>query len=278
MKSRPCLVCGGSDFLPYYKGLIKCESCDFVTADLDIEGLDLSTIYGKDYFAGNEYVDYIQDKESLQDNFRERLKSILKYKDSGYLIDVGCAYGFFLDLAKEFFQVKGYEICQDAVDFARRMSLAVECRDFPEEDIPHDSVDVITLWDVIEHLAEPQRYVVQANRVLRHNGLLCITTGDLGSLNARLRKEKWRMIHLPTHLHYFSKETLRMLLENNGFRIVREEYVPMTRSVRQIAYSILMLGKRKHASLFVLLERSGIARLKFTLNLRDILFVIAEKI
>lgn len=271
-------MCGGSDFLPYYGGLIKCESCDFVTADIDIEDLDLLTIYGKDYFVGNEYVDYIQDKEILQDNFRERLKRILKHKNHGCLIDVGCAYGFFLDLAKEFFQVKGYEICQDAVDFARRMSLDVESRDFSAEPIAHNSVGVITMWDVIEHLAEPQRYVAQASRVLTRGGLLCITTGDIGSMNARLRKEKWRMIHPPTHLHYFSKGTLRMLLVNNGFQIVREEYVPMTRSVRQIAYSILMLGSKKHPSLFALLERTGILRLKFTLNLRDILFVIAVKI
>jgi len=272
-----CLVCYKSIFKPYLKGLIKCEFCGFVTVDLNIDELDFSKIYEKEYFFGNEYIDYIQDRDVLRSNFRKRLKSIMKYKNNGYLVEVGCAYGFFLELAKEYFEVKGYEICQDAVNFARGLFLDIECSDFSKANIPKNSVDIVTMWDVIEHLAKPHLYVRQSNYILKQNGLLCITTGDIGSFNAKLRKEKWRMIHPPTHLHYFSKDTLRLLLEKNGFQIVHEEYIGISRSVRQIAYSILMLGKNKYANLFNILEKLKLTNLKFSLNLRDIIFVIAKK-
>jgi 2-polyprenyl-3-methyl-5-hydroxy-6-metoxy-1,4-benzoquinol methylase len=262
--------------VPYFKGLLKCKSCNFITTDLDIDASDIQKIYGEKYFFGNEYVDYIKDKEILQSNFRTRLKSILEYKNDGLLVEVGCAYGFFLDLAKQYFEVKGYEICKDAVDYAKGLSLDVESGDFLKANIPESSVDVITMWDLIEHLVEPQKYVALAKNILKHDGLLCITTGDISSLNARLRREKWRMIHPPTHLHYFSRDTLKLLLEKNGFKIVHEEYIGMTRSLRQIAYSILMLGQKKHTKLFNILESLKLSDLKFSLNLRDIIFVIAK--
>ena len=277
MRGKSCLLCDSSEIVPYFKGLLKCKSCNFITTDLEIDTSDIQKIYEKNYFLGNEYVDYIKDKEILQSNFRKRLESILEYKNNGLLVEVGCAYGFFLDLAKKYFEVKGYEICKDAVDYAKALSLDVESSDFLKANMPGSSVDVIALWDVIEHLLEPQRYVALAKDILKHDGILCITTGDISSLNARLRGEKWRMIHPPTHLHYFSRDNLRLLLEKNGFKIVREEYISLTRSLRQIAYSILMLGKNKHTKLFNMLDSFKISHLKFSFNLRDIIFVIAKK-
>jgi SAM-dependent methyltransferase len=277
MRGRLCLLCDSAEIVPYFRGLLKCKSCNFITTDLEIDASEIRKIYQKNYFFGNEYVDYIRDKEILQSNFRKRLKSILKYKDSGFLVEVGCAYGFFLDLARQYFEVKGYEICKDAVDYAKGLSLDVESGDFLKAKMLENSVDIIALWDVIEHLLEPQRYVSLAKDVLKHDGLLCITTGDISSLNARLRGGKWRMIHPPTHLHYFSRNNLKLLLEKNGFRIVHEEYISTTRSLRQIAYSVLMLGQNKHTKLFNLLERLKLSHMRISLNLRDIIFVIARK-
>jgi len=262
---------------PYFKGLVRCQNCNFVTTDVNLDASDIQALYGKGYFFGEEYVDYIKDKEILQINFQKRLKRILEYKRGGDLIEIGCAYGFFLDLARRYFNVKGYEISEDAAKYAQGLSLDVESRDFLKADVPKNSVDIIAMWDVIEHLFEPQKYVELARKVLRPGGLLCITTGDIESLNASLRGEKWRMIHPPTHLHYFSRDTLRLLLEKNGFTIEHEGYIGMTRSLRQIAYSILMLGGNKHARLFTMLERLKITDLSFSLNLRDIIFVIAKK-
>lgn len=277
MQNKLCLVCGKSKIGPHLQGLLKCESCGFVTANLTMDELNFNKIYGREYFFGNEYVDYVQDKKVLQRNFKKRIKSILKYKRNGFLVDVGCAYGFFLEVAKEYFEVKGYEICQDAVDFARSSSLDVVCDDFSKAYIPKNSMDVITMWDVIEHLPDPQSYVVKSNAILKQNGLLCITTGDIGSFNARLRKQKWRMLHPPTHLYYFSKETLRLFLEKNGFQILQEEYISLSRSIRQIAYSVLMSGKKKHGNLYKLLEKLYFTQFKLSLNLRDIIYVIAAK-
>ena len=277
MQNSSCLVCNNPNFLPYLKGLLKCTSCGFVTTDLKLDKEDMKRIYGKEYFFGNEYVDYKKDKDILQKNFLNRLKTIANYKKGGSLVEVGCAYGFFLELAKKYFSVKGFEICQDAVDFAKGLSLDVESRDFVSAEILKSSVDVVAMWDVVEHLIDPRLYIAKANYILKQDGLLCITTGDIGSLNARIRKEKWRMIHPPTHLHYFSKDTLRLLLEKNGFQIVHQEYISVVRSVKQIAYSLLMLGENRYATLFKVLEKIKLTNLQFSINLRDVVLVVAKK-
>ncbi len=275
--ANECLVCSGTGFSPCFKGLKKCVSCNFVTTAGEFSEAELRKLYGEDYFFGSEYVDYLKDRRVLQGNFKGRLKKILEFKRGGSLVEIGCAYGFFLDLAKDYFKVKGYEISAVAADYARGMGLDVETSDFSRAEMEPGSADVVVMWDVIEHLMHPDRHIKKAAWVLKEGGLLCMTTGDIESLNARFRKDRWRLIHPPTHLHYFSRRTLGLLMERNGFETIHSGYIGVSRSMRQIAYSILVLGGKKYARQFSLLEKTGMLDFVFTLNLRDIMFVIARK-
>lgn len=275
-QNHSCLVCDHSNLIPYLRGLLKCVSCGFVTVDLKLNQEDLKGIYGKEYFFGNEYVDYKRDKDILQNNFSRRLKTITKYKKGGSLVEVGCAYGFFLELAKKYFDVKGFEICQDAVDFAKGLSLDVENCDFAKADILKSSIDVVTMWDVIEHLADPQLYISKANYILTQGGLLCITTGDIGSINAQIRREKWRLIHPPTHIHYFSRKTLALLLHKHGFDVVYNKYCGFSRSIDNICYNIFVLRK-KVPWIYNLMRGTGMTAVNLYLNLYDIMYLIARK-
>lgn len=132
------------------------------------------------------------------------------------------------------------------------------------------------MWDVIEHLERPDLFIAHIARLSRPGSLLYITTGDIGSPVARVRGRKWRMIHPPTHVHYFSRPTLERLLVNHGFRVVDVRTVGVARSFRQILYSILVLrmGRIK--------AYNALARLLpptwgFTLNVFDIIQAVAEK-
>ena len=69
--------------------------------------------------------------------------------------------------------------------------------DFLSEDFGGRRFDVICMWDTIEHLAKPDEFLARAASLLIPNGLLYLTTGDIGSWNARWRKEAWRQIHPP---------------------------------------------------------------------------------
>jgi hypothetical protein len=111
---------------------------------------------------------------------------------------------------------------------------------------------------------------------MQPGALVAITTGDIDSLNARLRKAHWRLIHPPTHLHYFSKKTLTRLLNNYGFDVIYMRYCGFYRSFDNAAYNILVLRYKK-PGLYKLLKKTGLTRFDFYLDLHDIVYVIGRK-
>jgi hypothetical protein len=106
--------------------------------------------------------------------------------------------------------------------------------------------------------------------------LVAITTGDIGSLNARLQKGRWRLIHPPTHLHYFTRQSLTRLLDRCGFRVVHVEYSGVYRSARGMVHNLVSLGWRA-PRLGAWLGRAVPARLDVYMNLYDIMYIVAER-
>jgi SAM-dependent methyltransferase len=151
---------------------------------------------------------------------------------------------------------------------------------FPRWSLPQGAFDVVCMWDTIEHLPGPARFVSRAAEALRPGGHLFLTTGDIGSLNARLRGSGWRQIHPPTHLNYFSRETMRRLLERYGFEVVGIETAAYHHTVFNIISALKlrggMLGRGAGLAGRLLGERMT-RRLGLWLDLRDIMFVAARR-
>ncbi len=278
MNESCCLVCGQVGLVPHFDILLNCTGCGFVTARLQ-EGLDAQRVYDGGYFSGGEYLNYQSDEAFFKKTFRRRLNELLRRRSAGHLLEIGAAYGFFLDLAKEHFQVVGYEMNQAAAHHAR----AVSGLDVRTDDFLHSTaaslgglVDVTVMWDVIEHLERPELYLAHTAAVSRPGALLYVTTGDIGSVVARWRGSKWRMIHPPTHVHYFSRSTLARLLANCGFRVLEIRTVGVARSLRQMLYSVLVL-RLGRAAAYEALEKFVPPSWGFTLNTFDIIQAVAEK-
>jgi len=280
VSEKTCLVCGGPYGASRLPGLLQCRSCGFITANLRLSQEELERLYSTAYFTGEEYNDYVGERALIERHFQERLRVLSRHVDAAQsrtLFEVGCAYGFFLNVAqREFRSVSGIDISTDAVAYARdQLHLDAVAGDFAAFPVG-EPVDVVCMWDTIEHLADPDIYVRKAAEILRPGGHLAITTGDIGSLVARWRGSKWRQIHPPTHLHYFSRSTLTQLLEREGFTVRYVGHDGMYRSVETMAYIILAI-KRRQPKLFNALKRSGLLNWSLYLNLYDIIFVIAEK-
>lgn len=271
-----CVVCGGTAAAPVYDGLLRrCERCGHVWAPVD-DG-SLPALYARDYFHGVEYRDYAADREILQHNFDARLRVLGRFTDRRHhrLLEIGCAYGFFLERAQQRFdRVTGVDISEAAVAEARRRGLDAMVGDLPALGW-QDEVDVVCAWDTIEHLARPDAHVAAAAAALVSGGLLALTTGDIGSLNARLRGSRWRLIHPPTHVHYFSRATLTRLLERHGLEVVHVEYPGVSRSVANVLHNLT--AGSKISGLADRLARSFAGRIMMSVNLYDVMFVIARK-
>jgi SAM-dependent methyltransferase len=277
---RKCPICGAACAPARIRGLLECGGCGFVTADVSLGPAELEGLYSAAYFQGGEYRDYVGERALLTKQFQLRLKTLLRYVPAAqrkYLFEIGAAYGFFLDLARVHFErIGGIDLSCEAAAYARdTVGVPVAAGDFLEYPL-EGPADAICMWDTIEHLAEPARYVEKAAARLRTGGVLAITTGDIGSLLARWRKDKWRQIHPPTHLHYFSKKTLRLLLEKHGFEICYEGYAGCYRSADTAAYILLSLQRGMPAP-YRKLKAAGLLHWSFYANFYDILYTIARK-
>lgn len=243
-----CLVCKSAEIrLIYQDSLFKCQNCGFITANLEIGKDELKAIYNKNYFNGEEYMDYLADKLVLQKNFAQRIKHLgIKEEKKPKTLEIGCAYGFFGELFAKTFknaEYHGIDIAKEAVTYGRdKFGLKLILGDYLNCQVS-EKYEYIFMWDVIEHLPTPDLVLKKIAKNLAPGGELHITTGDIGALLPRIRKSNWRMIHPPTHLHYFSRNSLCLLLNNHGFEVKEITYKPVYRSVRQIFYSLFLLKK-----------------------------------
>ena len=277
---RDCLVCGGKFRPSRIAGLLTCEECKFTTATLTLSEEQLRQLYTAGYFTGNEYRDYVADRSVIEKQFRLRLRRLLRFVPDARgknLFEIGCAHGFFLGVAGNAFRsVEGIDISEDAIAYARQ-HLGVAARS--SEFLAYQFVvppDLICLWDTIEHLSRPDLYIQKVADSLPHRGLLTLTTGDLDSWLARTRGSRWRQIHPPTHLHYFSRKTLSRLLRRHGFEIKFIGSEGMYRSVDTMAYIVLCL-KHNFPGLYSCLRKAHFLSWDLYLNLGDTIFVVAEK-
>jgi hypothetical protein len=132
------------------------------------------------------------------------------------------------------------------------------------------------MWDVIEHLSDPGTFLAKAYKECKPGAMVYLTTGDFGALLPRLQGKKWRMIHPPTHLHYFTKKSMTALLEKHGFEPVFFKYPPIYRSLGLIYFALFILNKkpsRFHQWIYRRIPRA--AAIPF--NTFDIFFVGAKK-
>lgn len=276
--SPGCIICRANEWRPRWRILKQCASCGFVTADLD--GVDAQSLYTEEYFKGREYFDYLADEALFRRNFRRRLQRMLRDQPGGRLLEIGSAYGFFLDEAKAHYQTVGFEISEEPASHARAaLGLDVRTTNVLEttlEDVG-GPVDVVAMWDVIEHLERPDRVIAKCAELTSPGASLYLTTGDIGSGVARVRGRRWRMIHPPTHLHYFSRATITRLLELHGFRVERIDTQGVSRSLRQILYSLVALGMGR-PKWYARMEPHVPAHWAIRLNLFDIMCVTARKV
>jgi SAM-dependent methyltransferase len=278
--AAPCIVCGGKLRPSRIAGLLECEECKFTTADLSIAEEDLRQLYTARYFSGEEYRDYLGDRHVADKQFRLRLRKLLKYvqrPEEKNMFEIGCAYGFFLSIAKRAFRsVEGVDLSTEATEYASKvLGLNAHGEDFLRYEFGA-APDVICMWDTIEHLRCPDLCVERAAEALPRGGLFALTTSDVDSVVARVRGGKWRQIHPPTHLHYFSRDTLKRLLRRYGFAVREVSTEGVYRSVDTMAYIVLCL-KSDQRGLYARLRKMRLLNWDLYLNLGDIVFVVAER-
>ena len=247
----PCNLCGGWDRQELYPAaerrnghgpgsdLYACTSTAYGVCGPIVKCRRCGLVYQSPVPSSDEIVDayddvidkrYEEERSGRIETFRRDLAAVERHERGGRLLDVGCHLGLFLDVARaRGWQVAGVEPSRWSVERARERGLDVRHGTLETSGFPPGSFDVVTMWDVVEHVADPLAELRRIHRVLRPNGVLALCTMNVDALFPRLAGRRWPW-YMQMHLVYFSRRTLHNMLTKAGFRVV--EMAPHKRVVR----------------------------------------------
>ena len=251
----------------------QCRQCGL--GHTHVAAFDPKAYYTEDYFSGGHadgYSDYRAAEPVLRREFARSVDFIRRYRDGGKLLELGCAYGFFLMEAARYFDVAGIELAGEAVGHARRGGLNVLEGSADHINLQRiGSIDLVVLFDVIEHLPDPRATFALCHQLLNPGGVIVLTTGDFGSFLARLAGVRWRLMTPPQHLWFFTQESMRRLATGSGFSIEHVDHpwkiVPASLIIFQLR-RMLGIGGAGPA---------GAGRIGLPVNLFDAMRVVLRK-
>lgn len=290
-----CAACGGFHLAPHMKvagsagpeGLIpttsrfgtaladitRCQLCGHMQVDPMPDEPDLARAYAQ---AGSEA--YIEEETGQRATARRALNRIEDHCGGpGTLLDLGCWVGFLLAEARDRgWRTLGVEPSQIASSYAREaLSLEVITGDLFRSPLPEGAFDAVVMGDVIEHLPAPAEALNRVRGLLGAGGVVCLALPDAGSRVARALGRRWWSV-IPTHVQYFTRGSMAVLLRRTGFEIVEHGTAPKAFTVgyyleRTGGYSkglcrLLVRGARS----------AGLAGRLWAPDFRDRMFVIAR--
>jgi 2-polyprenyl-3-methyl-5-hydroxy-6-metoxy-1,4-benzoquinol methylase len=189
-----CRACGSTRTKPYLRirgfDIGRCADCDSATTDAEMDPVRAHAYYQASYFRGGDYEDYRRDESIVKRNFERFAQAMAALGPHGRLLEVGCAYGYFLDVAQRLWDVEGIDVCEAAIDAARaRHDLRMRCGDLWSTPLESSGYDWVVAWDVLEHVDRPREHLRRMGELHRPGGHLALTTGDFGGLG-----RGWRVV------------------------------------------------------------------------------------
>lgn len=275
-----CQICHARSFTQLFNkagfDILKCSNCDIVFTSIP-RGFDLLKIYDESYFQGGQadgYGDYMGTEAVLHREFRKSvtlLRELTQFQPGKKLLELGSAYGFFLDEASRYFDCVGIEVSKPAAEHSRARGHKVINDVLSHETLPQiGKVDIVAMFDVVEHLPDPVATFKLIDQCLNPGGLIMLTTGDIDSLNAKLFGKRWRLMTPPQHTFFFSRQTLRSIFEKMNYRV---EVSKRPWKVVPLSLAFYQLGSRLGFRMKAL-EKLNVF---VPVNLGDTVLIVARK-
>ena len=223
--SCPCPVCGSARLSTFLSApdryhlrlqvyrLTRCESCSMVWMASPPKPEEMFVHYGVDYYKG------IAEAGEAAERWRKQRGVIERYKQSGDVLDIGCGSGGFLRTFRgRLWKLHGIEIAPAMAQRARLNAGAeVFIGDALTAPFLPDSFDVVTCFDVLEHVYDPLRLLHRVLGWLKPGGMFYTMLPNIDSWEARMFGSYWYGLELPRHLFHFSPRSLRRAMESVGF-------------------------------------------------------------
>lgn len=214
--------------------ILACLGCGLRFLDPQPDADALERLYAETYYHSDDplargYARYTAEAANWRATFRDRLGHLPP--PPARLLDVGAAAGFFVEQARQAgYDARGVEPSTWASGYARdELHQPVDTGTLEAMRYPDAGFDIVTMWEVIEHLPDPAAFLLEVARVLAPGGTLAFSTPDAGSLAARLSGRRWLgWQKVPEHLWFFDLPALTRLLDKAGFEVTGHRYVSLT--------------------------------------------------
>jgi SAM-dependent methyltransferase len=253
--------------------IVRCRSCGHMQLARFPSAEELERAY-----EAAESDAYIEEEEGQRATARRTLTLIERHAGRGALLDLGCWVGFLLDEARaRGWETMGVEPSAFASAYARdRLGLEVLGADLFGADLGGRRFQAVVLGDVIEHLVDPGAALEQITRLLAPGGVLVLLLPDAGSRLARTMGARWWSV-IPTHVQYFTRRSLALLLERHGYRVVQIGTAPKAFRVRYYLGRVGGYSQPLARALAKGAEATGVADRLWTPDFRDRMAVVARR-
>lgn len=171
--------------------------------------------------------DITKEKDHKIDFCKDEIKfinSLIRDGEKRNLLDLGCGAGFVASAIVDTYNKYGLEVSTKAATLAKKYIGNVHTGYLEEDTYSADFFDVVFCHHVVEHVADPIKFVKLINKIMKTHGHLIISTPNFDSGAARRYGEKYRLLHDKSHVSLFSDFSLKELLEDYGFIVDRIEY------------------------------------------------------
>jgi len=237
IENAPCDFCGSFDAKVLFEGrdrllglpgkfyMVQCNKCGLIRQNPRPTQATINAYYPPSYEPFSPAIDDEPPLRRLDRRYgmNKRCRAIIRHHASGKLLDVGCATGNFLyEMSKHSgWQVMGIEPDLHASSYAReRLGLDISTCTLQEATLPADTFDVVTMWNVLEHLHRPMAELREVHRILKPGGWFIFSIPNVEGLGAKLFGPLWMGWEMPRHLYVFPRPTLVHMLREIGLEIV----------------------------------------------------------
>jgi len=210
--------------------IVKCSQCNFTFTN----PIPLESEIGK-YYESEEYISHSNSNKGLVNSIyqsvrnytlKRKLSLIKTLSSKKSLLDIGSGTGEFLNVCKtNGYHVQGIEPSKTGRDQAKEnFNLNIEEESYIPK-IKDNSIDIITMWHVLEHVYNLNERIGEIVRILKSDGVLIVAVPNLDSYDAKKYKEHWAAYDVPRHLYHFNPKSITTLFEKHGF--ILEKTLPM---------------------------------------------------
>jgi len=220
-----CRICGSSAFehlcMKDGQEYVRCVRCNLAS----VSKSNIEVVQRNEVSQGGHHVseakqawDFSEVKRKIV--FRPRLLEIERYAPGRRLLDIGCSNDAFIEAAvHDGWDAQGVELNKESVRFARNRGMTIYGQPLEHIGFSLSSFDVLTMWQVIEHIDSPAVLLAECRKILRSGGLVAVSTLNLRSIGWEMLQSTWPAVDPKCHCHLFCPDNLQMLFAQSGFQV-----------------------------------------------------------